>query len=291
MGILDDRAAERAAKVASDEQRLRTVVKRSIIGVGLVVTFMVGYGMRPIATVPAGYRGVMTTFGNPSETIYDQGIHYRTPISQEMHLVYVGTNRVDAKVAGSSHDLQTVSLDLALNYHIDPSKAVSIYRDLGNDEVARVIEPAMQETTKAALAHYTAEELITKRDEVNTAVEAAIHNRLAPFGIVAENTALINFEFSQTFNNAIEAKITAQQKALQSENEVNQTKWEQQKLVVESEAQKQIAINNAAAIKSRGEALAANPAVLEQMRIDKWDGHYPQYMMGGNSIPLIQVGK
>jgi prohibitin 2 len=282
---------QREARDKAENERFQRILKRSIIGVSVVAALITAYAMRPVAQVPAGYRGVMTTFGNPSDTVYDQGLHWRTPISQDMHLVYVGTNRVDAKVAGASHDLQQVQLDLALNYQIDPARVVSIYRDLGNDEVARVIEPAMQETTKATLAHYTAEELITKRDEVNTAVAEALRVRLASYGIVTGRTALINFDFSKPFNDAIEAKITAQQHALRAENEVSQTKWEQQKLVVESEAQRKIAENNAYAIQERGKALAANPAVLEQMRIDKWDGHYPQYLMGSGSVPLIQVGK
>jgi prohibitin 2 len=202
--------------------------------------------------------------------------------------VYVGTNRVDEKVAGASNDLQTVNMDIALNYNIDPSRVISIYRDLGNDQASRVIQPSIQEVAKQVLAQYTAEQLITKREEVNGKIAAALATRLRPYGIVAQGTSVINLAFSRAFDEAIEAKITAQQNALRVENEVKQTTYEAQKKVVQSEADLQVANNTAKANDVIGKSLAENPSIVEKMKIEKWDGHYPQYMMG-NGVPLVQL--
>ena len=58
-------------------------------GGGLLAIVILLFIFAPIAIVPAGHRGVMTTFGNPSGEIYGEGIHFRIPIAQRMNLVDV----------------------------------------------------------------------------------------------------------------------------------------------------------------------------------------------------------
>ena len=273
------------------QQQEEQLGKGGIIGfmaVSVLIFFILAWMLCPVTIVDGGYRGVMTEFGAVSTTVYEPGPHFRWPIRDTMHQVYVGTNKVDLKVGGASNDLQTVNMDLALNYHIDPSRVITIYRDLGNDEVDRVIYPAIQEISKQVLAQYTAEQLITKREEVNDKISMGLRARLAQYGIIAEGTSVLNFSFSHSFDESIEAKITAQQNALRVENEVKQTEYEAKKRVVQSEADLAIAKNTAEANDMIGKSLQNNPGIVELKRIEKWDGHYPQYMMGG-SQPMLQI--
>lgn len=266
------------------------MVKLIAAGVLALVFLVAGLILWPFATVPGGYVGLMTTWGAPQTTVYEPGLHFVTPISQSMHTVYVGNWKAESSVAGASKDLQQVDMKVTLNYNILPKAAYKVYFTMGNDPWKIVMDPAVHEVVKAVVAKYEAIDLIQKRDQVSTEIREALLSRFTDIGVNVSAVNIVDFGFSKQFNDAIEAKITAQQNALRVENEIAQTKWQAQKLVVESEAQLRVAENNAKANKLLGDSLAANPALIEKLKIEKWDGHYPQYMLG-QSVPMIQLSK
>jgi regulator of protease activity HflC (stomatin/prohibitin superfamily) len=284
MPTIDDYNKLKAEKDLRDSKLIRNI----IIGVVSLVALVVAYTLRPIATVPAGYTGVMTSFGAPSSTIYAPGIHFRTPISQAMNLVYTGTRNNVSDVAGTSKDLQQVDAKVAVNFHVRPDAAVKVFVQFGGDVWARVMDPAIHDVVKAVSARYDATDLIQKRDQVGNEIREALTGRFGADGVEVTAVNIVDFQFSKQFNDAIEAKITAQQNALRVENEIAQTKYEAQKRVVESEAELQVAQNKAKANELMGKSLEASPALVEMKKIEKWDGHYPQYMLGA-AMPMIQL--
>ncbi|TCG09308.1 hypothetical protein BZM27_05770 [Paraburkholderia steynii] len=265
-------------------------IKLILGAIGAVVLLIALFILWPFASVPAGYVGVMTTFGAPSATVYEPGIHFRMPISQSMHTVYIGVYKAQSDIAGSSKDLQQADMKVAVNFNILPTAAVGVYANLGGDPWAQVMDPAVHDIVKAIVARYEATDLIQKRDQVSQEIREALLTRFKNIGVNVSAVNIVDFQFSKQFNDAIEAKITAQQNALRVENEIAQTKWEAQKRVVESEAALKVAENNAKANELTGKSLEANPALIEQQKIAKWDGHYPQYMMG-SAMPMIQLSK
>jgi prohibitin 2 len=273
----------------SDEGFLRQWKTPLIAGGAVVGSAVVLITALSCATqIHAGYRGVKTTWGAVSEEVLDPGLHFTMPFSQAIHPVYVGINKVEEKLAAASSDKQTVTVDFSLNYHVSPRSVVNIYSNLANDQASRVIQPAMIDTAKAIISHYDTNELINKRDLIGTAIETAMREKLKPFGIEVDKANLLNIDFSPEYNSAIEAAASAQQRAIQSENEVKQAQYDAQKGVVQSAARLQIAENDAKANDIIGKSLADNPSVLEQRKIDKWDGHYPQFV-GTGATPFIQV--
>ncbi|NPT59039.1 prohibitin family protein [Paraburkholderia elongata] len=264
-------------------------IKIIVGAVGAVILLIALFILWPFASVPAGNVGVMTTFGAPTASVYDPGIHFRMPISQSMHNVYIGVYKAESDVAGSSKDLQQVDMKVSVNFNILPTAAVGIYSNLGGDPWTQVMDPAVHDIVKAVAARYEATDLIQKRDQVSQEVRESLLTRFKNIGVNVSAVNIVNFQFSKQFNDAIEAKITAQQNALRVENEIVQTKWEAQKRVVESEAALRVAENNAKANELMGKSLEANPALIEKMKVERWDGHYPTYMMGG-AMPMIQLG-
>ncbi|MBN3757169.1 prohibitin family protein [Paraburkholderia sp. Tr-20389] len=260
-----------------------------IVGAVIAVVVLIAlFILWPFASVPAGYVGVMTTFGAPSATVYEPGIHFRMPISQSMHNVYVGVYKAQSDVAGASKDLQQVDAKVSVNFNIAPAAAVNVYANLGGDPWTQVMDPAVHDVVKAVAARYEATDLIQKRDQVSQEIREALLTRFKNIGVNVSAVNIVDFAFSKQFNDAIESKITAQQNALRVENEIAQTKWEAQKRVVESEAALKVAENNAKANELTGKSLEANPALIEKLKVERWDGHFPQYVMGG-TVPLIQL--
>jgi regulator of protease activity HflC (stomatin/prohibitin superfamily) len=284
MPTIDDYKKLKAEQDLRDSRLIRNI----IIGVVSLIALVVAYTLRPIATVPAGYTGVMTSFGKPSSTLYDPGIHFRTPISETMHLIYTGVQNNVSDVAGTSKDLQQVDAKVSVNFRYRPDAAVKVYSQFQGDVWSVVMDPAIHDVVKAVSARYDATDLIQKRDQVGTEIRESLTNRFIADGVDVTSVNIVDFKFSKQFNDAIESKITAQQNALRVENEIAQTKYEAQKRVVESEAELQVAQNKAKANDLLGQSLQANPSLVEMKKIEKWDGHYPQYMMGG-AMPMIQL--
>jgi len=186
---------------------------------------------------------------------------------------------VDATAA--SKDLQTVSSNVALNYHLKADQVANVYQEVGIDYKARIIDPTLQEAVKAVSAKFTAEELITRRENVRDEVKVLLHSKLDPRGIVVDEFNIVNFGFSSAFNSAIEAKVTAEQSALAAKNKLEQIKFEAEQRIAE-------AMGKAEAMRVESNALRTNPMILELRALEKWDGVLPQ-VTGAGGTPFINI--
>jgi prohibitin 2 len=205
--------------------------------IGGLVLLMVLWALAPFGTVPAGHRGVMTTFGSPSAQVLSEGIHFRIPLAQKLNLVNVSIQKGEGDGDAASRDLQTVHTRVALNYHVRPDGAVTVFRDLGNEPGQRIIIPAVQEAVKAVTARFTAEELIAKRTDVRDQIVAQLRERLSRHGIMVDEFSIVNFNFSRSFNDAIEAKTTAEQLKLQAERDLQRIEVEAKQRVAQARAE------------------------------------------------------
>lgn len=241
--------------------------------------------LAPFAIVPAGSRGVITTFGKPSEEVFTEGIHFRWPIAQSMHLVVVAIQKGEGEGDAASKDLQTVHTRIAINYHVKPEAVVSVYRDLGNEPGERIIVPSVQEAVKAVTARFTAEELISKRAQVRDEIVLTLKERMTRHGLVVDEFSIVNFNFSKTFNEAIEAKTTADQLKMKAERDLQR---------IEVEAKQKIARARAEAESLGMQRLQVTPELLrlretenQAKAIEKWDGRLPTTT--GGAVPFINL--
>jgi regulator of protease activity HflC (stomatin/prohibitin superfamily) len=231
-------------------------------------------------SVPAGYRGVLLNFG-AVKGVMGEGVQFVMPFVQKVELMEVRTQKEEARAAAASKDLQNVSTTVAINYHLNPLQVGNLYKNVGLDFASRIIDPATQETVKAVVANYTAEELIRLRSKIKTEIDTMLTERLKAYDIVVENNgvSLTNFEFSQDFNRAIEQKQVAQQSAEKS-------KYELQKAEIDAKTAIARAEGEARSNKIKAEALNQNGGskVLAREWIEKWDGHLPQVSSSGNMM-------
>lgn len=281
--------------------------KVKTIALVIVCVFLVLVGISCIYNVPAGEIGVIfdAASGGVQEMNVGEGWHLRNPITQSITVMDTRTVRFDVLATAASKDMQTANTKIALNYHVDRSKAWNVYKNTGLEYEKRVIEPTIEEAVRAITAQYTAEELITKREEVASAVKALTVAKLTPYGMLVDGFNIINFEFSPEFTQAIEAKQVAEQKAQMELNVLSQVKIKADQAAAQADGEKRAVIANAEgqasaklavataealAIDLQGKALKANPEVLTLRSIEKWSGNYPNVMLGQNNVPLINLG-
>lgn len=251
------------------------IIVHATLLIFIVVALFSSFG-----TVGAGERGIKTRFGAVTGHIYDAGLYFKTPFIEKVVAMNVQTQKEQATATAASSDLQNVNATIAVNYSVDPAQVATIYKTIGVDFKERIIDPAIQETVKAITANFTAEELITKREEVRDQIQAKLTEKLKGFGILVESFSIVDFNFSKSFNDAIEAKVTAEQDALAAKNKLSQVQYEAQQAVEE-------ATGKAKSTQIEGDALRSNPQVLQLRAIEKWNGVLPT-VTGGN-IPLINI--
>lgn len=262
----------------NSELKPKSVIVTVIVGL-LVLIMLLNF---PLGTVGAGERGIRLRFGAVDGTAIGEGLYFRVPFIESIKKMDVKVQKYEVDAGAASKDLQTVSSKVALNFHISPDSVTTVYKNIGMDYQSRIIVPAVQESVKAATARFTAEELITKREEVREAIKVILNSKLSDEGMIIDEFNIVDFDFSESFNQAIEAKVTAEQNALASKNKLEQIKYEAQQAV-------ESAKGRAEAQKIEGQALQNNPQVLELRAIERWNGILPTYMTG--VVPFINVQK
>jgi regulator of protease activity HflC (stomatin/prohibitin superfamily) len=243
--------------------------------------------------VQAGHRGVILYLGAVENRVLGEGVHFIIPFAEQVIQLEVRTLKYQAEASAASNDLQEVQTVIALNYHIDPTDANAIYQQLGADYSDRIIAPTIQESVKASVAKFNAEELITKRETAKGVIADAIRNTLSDRDIVVETVFITDFKFSKAFADQIESKVVAFQKYLTEQNNLRSIQVIANQTVVQAEAQARANIAKAGgesqAIKIINEQLRQNPQYLQWQTINRWNGQMP-YSLGGNGgIPFFQL--
>ena len=250
---------------------------KKIIVFGMIILVAIILIASTFTVVGAGNTGVVVTLGAVSDKVLSEGLHVRIPFVQQIVQINNRTQKIETDGAASSKDLQVITYLVAVNYRVDNSSSASLFKNIGNNYESVIITPAIQESIKAVTAQYTAEELITRRQEVSTQIKDTLSEKIGEQGISVEIFNIINFDFSEEFNAAVEAKQTAQQNALKAEQDLARIEIEAKQKVTQAEAE-------AESIKLIQNALTASPDYVEYIKWSKWDGKLPTVMGDGDYI-------
>lgn len=268
-------------------------IKGIIIAAVAVLVVLIA-GLSAVTIVPAGNSGVIVTLGKVDDRALDSGMHFKIPFVQSVVMMNNKIQKCEVDSNSVSKDLQTVSSAVAVNFHITSDSAAEIYRTIGVQYQDTVLQPAIQEAVKSVSAQYTAEELITKRTAVGDEIASALTEKVSDYGIIIDKFNIVNFEFSEEFNVAIEQKQVAEQNYLRAQTEKEQQIMEAEadakKQVIAAEAEAEAKLKKAEAEAEANEKINAslNGNILTYQQIQKWNGEYPSVVSSDSSI-LIDV--
>ena len=263
-----------------------------LIIVAAVITFLVIIVVmfESVVVVEAGHRGVVLYVGAVENRVLGEGIHFIIPFAEQVVPLEVRTLKFQADASAASNDLQEVQTTIALNYHISPSQANIIYQQLGADYADRIIAPTIQESVKASVAKFNAEELITKRATAKAVIAQTIANTLGARNIVVETVFITDFKFSPAFASQIESKVVAFQKYLTEQNNLLAVKVIANQTVVQAQATARSNVAKAngesQAIKVISVQLKQSPQYLQWLSINRWNGQLPYALSG--AVPFFQ---
>ena len=272
--------------------RFPTTNKIKIAAAVITVIIIIVVLAESIVIVEAGHRGVVLYLGAVENRVLGEGVHFITPFAEQVISMEVRTQKFQAEATAASNDLQEVQTVIALNYRIDPQEANKIYQILGVNYADRVISPTIQESVKASVAKFNAEELITKRETAKSVIADAIRSTLSKNNIQVQNVFITDFRFSDAFSTQIEQKVVAFQKFLTEQNNLRAIEVVANQTVAQAEGQAR-----ATAAKASGESqvikiitqqLRESPQYLQWQAISKWNGQMP-YALGNSGFPFFQL--
>ncbi len=246
--------------------------------------------------VNAGNLGVITKWGEIQPEALPEGIYFRTPIKTQIINISARVHKILASSTASSKDLQVVSTQIALNYRLDAAQIVEIFRNIGTRVVVEgtIIDPALQESVKKATAQYTAEQLITKRQEVKEAIARNITATLEKSNIVVTELSITDFQFAPEYQAAVESKQVAEQRALTARNDLARIKVEAEQAEAKAEGEALAMLARAEAEAKAQELLkrTITPEIVYLRAVEKWDGTQPMIVgEGGAILDLGQIKK
>ena len=281
---------------------LKAVIPIVLLAIALVVVLMsVG------VIVEAGHVGVLKSLGAIQPDSLREGFHVKKPFIDQVEQIDIRLTASHAQASAASRDLQTVSTQVTTQYSMKGEMAPLTYQRIGNlaKVSATLVEPAIQECVKSVTAKFTAEELVTKRELVKQQIQQSLvsylNNTLREKGIenaiTIANLAITDFNFSPEFNRAIEAKVQAEQQALQAKNEklkrVTQAEAAaaERQLSADAEAYSTEVQSKARAdaIRREADALKDSPELIQFRTVEKWDGVLPR-VNGSQAVPFLNIG-
>jgi regulator of protease activity HflC (stomatin/prohibitin superfamily) len=253
--------------------------------VALVVLVIIIVMLNPLVRINAGERGVVLRWGAVQPNVLDPGLHVIVPFADKVVEMDVTTQKVQTDANAASSDIQETHSVIALNYHLDPELANTVYQKFRKEYRSRIIDPAVQEAVKAVTARYTAVELVTQRDKVRDDIKQLLKDRLTKSHIIVDDFAIIDFQFSKEFSQAIEDKQVADQHRLKAQYDLERIKIEKEQKITQAQAE-------AEALRLQKQNISKDLIELRkieaaQMAIQKWDGHLPSVTAG--AVPFIDV--
>lgn len=285
---------------------MKKIAKNGVV-IALVIVALLALLGNSFTRVPVGSTGIMVTFGRVQDgSTLSEGLHFHLPFIQEIVSLDNRVQKLELNTEAFSKDIQTVSAKLAVNYRLRPEMSFSVYKTHGTGYEQNIIIPATHEVLKSVSAQYTAEELISKRAESSDKMRDELDAKLTDMGITVTDFNILDFDFSEDFINAVEAKQVAEQvkKKAATENET---------AIAQAEREKQVAIKKAEAdaekvrieaeAKANAVKLAADAEAFRLQSINEnlteftirntiaenWDGKLPA-VVGSDAMGIMELG-
>lgn len=266
--------------------KVAKIVTHGIIALLLICVFFGSFG-----TVSSQERGIKTRF-NDAVGVIQPGLYFKLPFIENVVKMDVQTQSMisskEEPLSAASNDLQDTKLAVVVNYHIDPTTVMEIFKQYGSAEnyYSTVVDPLIVGTVKAIASSYTAAEQIQKRQEMASRTLTALQEAFLGKNVVIEKSDIVDVAFSPAFTEAIETKVTAVQNAEAQKNKLEQVKYEAEQRIVTAKAEAEAQRISAAALEAQG-----GRSYVELEAIKKWNGQLPTQFIPGQSLPFININK
>lgn len=280
---------------------LFTRLRRLTIGsTFLIVVLLIALATLKMSVynIDAGHVGVVKRFGDVV-SISDPGLHFKIPYADSVDEIETRERAFTMTLEAASRDPMELPIIVTVNWLVKRDHVRELYVSYGSlaQFETRIIQPRLPDAIKGIVSAYTVNELLTKRTEFRDhGLKALI--RQMPDDIQVTGFSIVNIGFPAAYTKQIQDKQVAREAAETEKFVLDKQKFTAQQKTQSAEAQRDadkaladgkaysIEVEGkaiAAAISSRGEALAKNPLVIQFESVTRWSGQFPTTFMGGDA--------
>lgn len=210
----------------------------------------------------------------------------------------------------TSNDM-AVNVDVNLSYQLDPDRVPTFYVKFRNDDITKFTFGYLHNVTRDCFTktggHYSVEDLMGNSAPFVDEVHKCVQESVSDIGVSVQNFGIIGAPRPpEQIIQSINAKVQAQQIALQKQTEVQQATADAQKQIAEAQgnakahvaqaegdAAYRIKMAQAEAEANRALSSSLTPQLLEWRRLQiqadavgKWNGERPQVEGAGSGLLL-----
>jgi regulator of protease activity HflC (stomatin/prohibitin superfamily) len=252
------------------------------VGIAALAIIVVSFTGCGIKIVDTGHRGIETRFGKVISESLPEGFYWFNPFTSNIVEIDTRIQRQDGETDTYTRDVQQAAIKYTLNYRLQQNAAHLMYRDIGRDWEVKLIPQVVLGTLKEVVGKWDAVDLISNRDKAANAAFDQIRANLAERNVEVSRFEITDIAFTREFENSVEQKVIAQQKAIEEQNRTKQIEEQARQKVLSAEAE-------AKSIQIRAQALERNAKLVEWEAVQKWNGVLPQYMLGSGATPFINL--
>lgn len=287
------------------KKKMNAVVGSTVAGiVGLVALTVVGGSWY---TVNEGYRGVSLRNGAVIGTS-EPGLGFKMPLIDSVVDISVQSQaQLYENILAYSRDQQTAGLSLSVNYRFPADQVETIYREYGGESgvISRLLDRQVLEEVKNVFGKFNASTAIQERERLAAEVQMAIQKAvIGP--IIVESVQIENIDFSDAYENSIEARMLAEVEVQKVRQNAEREKVTAEITVIQAQAEADAQLARAtaeaeatrirgeaeaSAIKAKAEALKDNAGLIALIQAEKWNGALPTTMIPDSTVPFMDVVK
>lgn len=257
--------------------------------------------------VETGEAGFFTRWGKiiSTEPLSD-GLHCYMPIGTDLVTYNIKNQSIEATTDVFTKDIQSMKLKFQVTYNLDKSKIMELHAKTGRSYPNTIIIPAILGSAKDAIGKLEADKIVSERESVTHTIENNISKDLKPHGINITFVKLLNIDYSDAFERAVEEKQVTLQNSIKEKNQTARLREVAEQQIVKAEADAKSKILNseaeakailvkaeaeAKAIEMKNKALASSTALIDYTLAQQWDGKLPVQMLGTSPVPFINLNK
>lgn len=228
--------AEVNAAFEALERRVKSIRIRwkPLAAASVAIAAGIYVGRRSYAIVPAGHVGVYNLFGNVDPKELHAGLYLKNPFAK-VHNMSVQSQR--HTIGGQTPSKEGMMVDLAVTtlIRLAPSAAVKMYKEVGLDYAKVILDPVVTSIVREETSQHEAKALYTsERANLADRVHSNLKEQMATFGVIVETTQLQRLELPSQLQNAITAKLAAEQEAQQMDFKIEKERKEALRKVEEA---------------------------------------------------------
>ena len=265
--------------------------------------------------VNAGHRGIKLVWGKVVSESLPEGLYFYNPISSNIVTMDTRLQKRTTRLETYTKDIQQTTMDITVNFYIDPNNVHVLYQWIGKEYVSTLIAPALLSSVKDVVGKVEADKFINNRELVTEEIKQKLSAALNGTNVIIQSVPIEDIAFSGAFEAAIEAKQIATQEASKSQNETVRVEEEGKQQVIKARAEsdskkaqsdadayaieveskakaeaiRQMGLAEAEALREKSKALAQNAKLVELTKAEKWNGELPQNIYGAAPVPFLDL--